>query len=86
MLQVGRKGRPVGPFREPGSVLLAYRDVIRPDHFVGARRPVDPIGHAVEIHQVEEEDPGRVLAHPLLDLGEDRLTLLPRRTRISPVR
>src|SRR3990172_8288497 len=56
----------------PGISSSSARDHLRlehPDLFVGARLPLDPGGHAVEIVLLPEEDPRHLVMDDLLDLG-----------------
>ena len=59
----------------PASLLacryIACADLgfVHPHLLVGARRPVDPVGDAVEVVLLPEEDPRRLVVDHLLDLG-----------------
>src|SRR5262249_10156466 len=43
--------------------------VVHPDLLVGARRPLDGLGHAVEVVLLPQEHPGRLVVNQLLQLG-----------------
>src|SRR5262249_58578126 len=43
--------------------------LVHPHLLVGARRPLDPVGHAVEIVLLPQEHPRLLVVHHLLELG-----------------
>ena len=49
---------------------------VHPDLLVGAWRPLDPAGHAVEVVLLPEEHPRRLVVHHLLQLGPGLEALL----------
>src|SRR5215831_14221586 len=57
---------------------LARHDLrfVHPHLLVGAWRPLDPVGHAVEVMLLPEEHPRRLVVDHLLQLGPGFETLL----------
>jgi len=51
-------------------------DLGQPDGLVAARRPLEPVAHAVDVHLLVPEDPRRVVADQAQELAVELLPLL----------
>src|SRR5439155_1222000 len=74
-----RRALSARPFGELTGVQAPSRskaDLGQPDGLVAARRPLEPVAHAVDVHLLVPEDPRRVVADQAQELAVELLPLL----------